>query len=236
MIQYWCPNYTLAKSFMIKPVIIYTLTQGRGYKPRQRQWGKLSKSLKPWLICILVFCVFITAIEVNAENFVSRWDQELFDRIYDAPPHHQPTWTVMERITDFGDYRAVIAASALLMAYGNDSHRETGKLLFSAYTGAGVITYGMKRLVGRKRPLDETLGNPALPSGHTSIAFSVATILGYRYPKLRIPLYIGAGLVGFSRIYLGRHYTSDVLTGAAIGTGMGMLVWNKRATLLKWEF
>lgn len=235
MMQYGCLNYILAKSFMVKPSI-YTLTQGRGYKPRQRQWGKLSKSFKLWLICILIFCASITGLEADAENFVSRWDQELFDRIYDAPPRQQPTWTLMERISDFGDYRAVMGASALLMAYGNDSHRETGKLLFSAYMGAGVITYGMKRLIGRKRPLDTVLGNPSLPSGHASIVFSAATILGYRYPKLRIPLYIGAGLVSFSRIYLGRHYASDVVTGAAIGTGMGMLVWYNRATLLKWEF
>ncbi len=196
----------------------------------------LSKPLKSSLIGTLIFCTLITGLEVNAENPLSRWDQTLFDSIYDAPPRQQPTWTIMEGVSRFGDYRAVLGASALLMAYGNDSHRETGKLLFSAYTGAGVITYGMKRLIGRKRPLDVTLGNPALPSGHASIVFSVATILGYKYPKLRIPLYIGAGLVSFSRIYLGRHYTSDVVTGAAIGTTMGVLVWHNRATLLKWEF
>ena len=195
-----------------------------------------ARYFKPWFICSLILCSFITGLDVAAENFLSRWDQTLFDRIYDAPPRQQPTWTVMERISDFGDYRAVMGASALLMAYGNDSHRETGKLLFSAYMSAGVITYGMKRLVGRKRPLDTTLGNPSLPSGHASIVFSAATILGYRYPKLRIPLYIGAGLVSFSRVYLGRHYTSDVVVGAAIGTATGILVWHNRVTLLKWEF
>lgn len=197
-----------------------------------------ARGFKPWLICSLILCGFITGSDATAENFLSRWDQTLFERIYDAPPHQQPTWTVMERISDFGDYRAVMGASALLMAYGSDSHRETGKLLFSAYMGAGTITFGMKRLLGRKRPLDETLGNPAMPSGHASITFSVATILGYRYPKWRIPLYIGAGLVSFSRVYLGRHYTSDVVVGAAIGTATGVLVWHNRTTLLKlkWEF
>ena len=191
---------------------------------------------KPWFICSLILCSFITGLDATAENFLSRWDQTLFDRIYDSPPRQQPMWTFMEGVSDLGDYRAVMGASSLLMAYGNDSHRETGRLLFSAYMGAGVVTYGMKRLVGRKRPLDETLGNPAMPSGHAAITFSVATILGYRYPRWRIPLYIGAGLVGFSRVYLGRHYTSDVVVGAAIGTASGMLVWHNRTTLLKWEF
>ncbi len=195
-----------------------------------------ARYFKPWLICSLILCSFITGLDVAAENFLSRWDQTLFDRIYDAPPRQEPIWTGMEGISRLGDYRGVMGVSILLMAYGNESHRETGRLLSSAYLGAGVITYGMKRLIGRKRPLDETLGNPAMPSGHASIAFSVATILGYRYPKWRIPLYIGAGLVSFSRVYLGRHYTSDVVVGAAIGTATGILVWHNRVTLLKWEF
>lgn len=194
------------------------------------------KSLKFRIICALVFSGALTGGSVDAEDFLLRWDQPIFDRIYDAPPRQEPTWTLMEGISRLGDYRAVMGASILLMAYGDAAHKETGKLLSSAYMGAGIVTYGAKRLVGRKRPLDETLGNPSLPSGHAAIAFSVATILGYQYPKLRIPLYIGAGLVSFSRIYLGRHYISDVVTGAAIGTGMGMLVWHTRATLLKWEF
>lgn len=196
----------------------------------------LTKSFKPWLIGTLVFCAFMTGLEADAENFLSRWDQTLFDRVYDAPPRQEPMWTIMEGVSDLGDYRGVMGASILLMAYGNESHRETGKLLSSAYMGAGIVTFGMKRLIGRKRPLDETLGNPSMPSGHASIIFSVATILGYQYPKWRIPLYVGAGLVSFSRIYLGRHYTSDVVAGAAIGTTMGILVWHKRVTLLKWEF
>ena len=195
-----------------------------------------TKYFKLWFICSLILCGFITGLDADAENFLSRWDQTLFDRIYDAPPHREPIWTGMEGISRLGDYRGVMGASILLMAYGNESHRETGRLLSSAYLGAGIITYGMKRLIGRKRPLDETLGNPAMPSGHASIVFSAATILGYRYPKWRIPLYIGAGLVGFSRVYLGRHYTSDVVVGAAIGTATGILVWHNRVTLLKWEF
>ena len=195
-----------------------------------------ARDFKPWLICSWILCGFIAGSDATAENFLSRWDQTLFDRIYDSPPRQEPIWTGMEGISRLGDYRGVMGASILLMAYGNESHRETGKLLSSAYIGAGILTYGMKKLVGRKRPLDETLGNPAMPSGHASITFSVATVLGYRYPKWRIPLYIGAGLVSFSRVYLGRHYTSDVLVGAAIGTATGVLVWHNRATLLKWEF
>ena len=224
MMDHWCVGYlNTAGAFWKRPQL-------------HTQYRRATKSLKTCLICVSVFCFFITVLEASAENFLSRWDQTLFESVYDAPPHQEPMWTIMEGITELGDYRAVMGASMLLMAYGNDSHRETGRLLASAYMGSGIITFGVKKLVGRKRPLDETLGNPSLPSGHASITFSVATILGYRYPKWRIPLYFGAGLISFSRVYLGRHYTSDVVTGAAIGTAMGMLVWHKRTTLLKWEF
>ncbi|RKU29908.1 hypothetical protein C6495_13730 [Candidatus Poribacteria bacterium] len=171
-----------------------------------------------------------------AENVLSRWDKAVFDSIYDAPPRREPLWTLMEGITEFGHYRAVMGVSMLLMAYGNPEHRETGRLLTSAFLATGTMTYGMKHLVGRKRPLDETLGNPAFPSGHTSLAFTSATILGYRYPRWRVPLYVGAGFVGFSRIYLGRHYASDVIVGAALGTAVGVLVWHNAPMLLRWEF
>lgn len=188
------------------------------------------------LIYVLFLCLFAFGLDANADNIFARWDQQLFDRIYDAPPHSEPMWTVMEGITEFGHYRSVMGLSILLMAYGNEDHQRTGRLLSSAYLSTGILTYGVKQLVRRKRPLDDMLGNPSMPSGHASIAFSAATILGYRYPKWRIPLYIGAGLVGFSRIYLGRHYTSDVLTGAVIGTAMGVIVWHNRVTLLQWKF
>lgn len=185
---------------------------------------------------MLFLVLFIFGLEADADTFLSRWDQQLFDRFYDTPPSNEPMWTIMDGISEAGHYRSVMGLSILLMAYGDEEHRNTGKLLSSAYISAGVMTYGLKRVIRRKRPLDDTLGNPSLPSGHATIAFSAATILGYRYPKWRIPLYIGAGLVGFSRIYLGRHYVSDVLAGAAIGTTMGVLVWHNRVTLLKWEF
>ena len=93
-------------------------------------------------------------------------------------PRQQPTWALMEGITEFGHYRAVMGLSVLLMAYGDEAHRETGRLLSSAFLGTGLVTFGMKRLIGRKRPLDESLGNPAFPSGHTSLAFSFSNDFG----------------------------------------------------------
>ncbi|MCZ6679552.1 MAG: phosphatase PAP2 family protein, partial [Candidatus Poribacteria bacterium] len=110
------------------------------------------------------------------------------------------------------------------------------RLMASAFIGTGVVVFGMKEVIRRKRPLDEQVGDPSLPSGHTAFAFAVATVLGDRYPKFRIPLYVGAGLVGISRVYLGRHYASDVVAGAAVGTITSTLILHHRVTLLRWEF
>ena len=187
-------------------------------------------------LCALLFCLISVTGHADKGNFFARLDQDIFDAIYDAPPRSEPLGAIMEAGTYFGDGRTMLGVSLLLMAYGSDENRETGRLMTSTFISTGVIIWGMKEIIGRKRPLDDVVGNPAFPSGHTAYAFAGATLLAARYPKLRIPLYIGAGLVGVTRIYLGRHYASDVIAGAAVGTITGALVSRHRGMLLSWRF
>ena len=188
------------------------------------------------ILWVSLFCLIAVVGYADEGNVFAQLDQDIFDAIYDEPPRSEPLGTIMEVGTYFGDGRTMLGVSLLLMAYGNDQNRETGRLLTSTFISTGVIVWGMKEIIGRKRPLDDVVGNPAFPSGHTAYAFAGATLLGNRYPKLRIPLYIGAGLVGITRIYLGRHYASDVIAGAAVGTITGALVSRHRGTLLEWRF
>ena len=188
-----------------------------------------------FFLWVFLICLASVAGYAEEDNFFIRLDQDIFDAIYDEPPRSEPLGTAMELGTYLGDGRTMLGVSLLLMAYGGDNHRDTGRLLASTFISTGVIVWGMKEIIGRKRPLDDA-SNPAFPSGHTAYAFAGATLLGSRYPKLRIPLYIGAGLVGVTRIYLGRHYLSDVIAGAAVGTLTGALVSRHRGTLLEWRF
>jgi len=107
------------------------------------------------------------------------------------------------------------------------------ELLFNFVVSTG-ITEILKVSINRERPADKypakifvngEVHGQSFPSGHTSLAFSTATSLALDYRKwyIVVPAYLWAGSVGYSRMYLGKHYTSDVLGGAVIGIGSGYL-------------
>ena len=65
----------------------------------------------------------------------------------------------------------------------------------------------------RVRPPDRF----SFPSGHTASAFLMMTLLASFFPTLQIPVLLWASTVGIARVYLGVHYPTDVLAGAALG-------------------
>ena len=98
-----------------------------------------------------------------------------------------------------------------------------------------VETYALKYIVKRTRPYITypdlnpvaTEGTPSFPSGHTSGAFALATSVSLNYPKwyVIVPSMTWASLTGYSRMYLGVHYPTDVLAGAALGAGTAWASW-----------
>ena len=102
--------------------------------------------------CVLFFCFISVVGYADEGNFFARLDQDIFDAIYDEPPRSEPLGTAMEIGTYFGDGRTMLGVSLLLMAYGDDKNRETGRLLTSTFISTGVIVWGMKEIIGRKRP------------------------------------------------------------------------------------
>jgi membrane-associated phospholipid phosphatase len=70
-------------------------------------------------------------------------------------------------------------------------------------------------------------GPNSFPSGHTTTAFATATSMSLSFPEWYViaPSYVYAGFVAYSRMRLGMHYPTDVLTGAVFGTAIPLLVW-----------
>jgi undecaprenyl-diphosphatase len=62
----------------------------------------------------------------------------------------------------------------------------------------------------------------SFPSGHTSAAFLVATLLGYFYPPLLPWLLLWASTVGMARVILGVHFPTDTLVGALMGVSVAL--------------
>jgi membrane-associated phospholipid phosphatase len=85
-----------------------------------------------------------------------------------------------------------------------------------AFIGAGLVEFAIKHLVSRPRP-DAALDIDSFPSGHATSVFAVATVFVAFYPRLRWPLYALAAAVAMGRVYLERHYVSDIIAGAVIG-------------------
>jgi len=110
--------------------------------------------------------------------------------------------------------------------------KETATLLTSALIKTWWTTSIAKSVIQRPRP-GVTLNDVnfvknysvcdyrSFPSGHTTSAFAVATVLSEQYPDYTPYFYTYSTLVGISRIYTGVHYPSDVLAGAALGYLIG---------------
>jgi hypothetical protein len=94
-----------------------------------------------------------------------------------------------------------------------------------------VITPALKLAVGRARPREASTtfvfnGGGSFPSGHTTQAFAVASVIATHYDAIWVKgvAYGAAALVGFARIHHQAHFLSDVTAGALIGTVVGRAV------------
>jgi membrane-associated phospholipid phosphatase len=129
---------------------------------------------------------------------------------------------------------------------GNERMAELGLHGLEALAVGGGVTYLIKGTVGRARPymgLDSPrsfglwrgFGSEdyrSFPSGHTVMAFAAAAAVTHTtndwWPKstwyIGTAMYGGATLAGVSRMYNNKHWASDVVVGAAIGTFAGLKV------------
>jgi undecaprenyl-diphosphatase len=109
---------------------------------------------------------------------------------------------------------------------------------------ADLLSYILRYAIGRERPplrfpdpvpLVRVPGNPAFPSGHAATSFACAALLAWLTPLPKVPLFVLAGLIAFSRVYVGVHYPLDAIGGAILGlavaTALRRLVEARRRSL-----
>lgn len=132
---------------------------------------------------------------------------------------------IMKSASNLGEPEVGLSMCLIFSTFGKEKERETAKIGLTSLFGSSILTTGLKGAINRKRPDGETeRWNSSFPSGHTSGSFALATIISRKYPSLCIPSFILATIVGVSRVYLGRHFPSDVLGGAVVGIGSSLLV------------
>ena len=91
----------------------------------------------------------------------------------------------------------------------------------------GAATRVSKWAIPETRP--DGSDDKSFPSGHTSISFAAAASLHKRYGwQAGLPAYAVAAFPGVARVKADKHYTHDVVAGAALGTAAGWLLNSRR--------
>ncbi len=180
------------------------------------------KFLKGFLTAAVLFL----SVRGNAQN----WDIDLVRSIN----HNESTFK--NDFTSFTSNSVTvvnIAAPLTLLTVGLAKHnkqlQKDALYMVGGYALSAIITHGAKVIVRRDRPfitypdvIKKTEGGGySFPSGHTSAAFYAATSISILFPKWYViaPSFLWASAVGYSRMYQGVHYPTDVLAGAIVGAG-----------------
>ncbi len=179
------------------------------------------------------------------------WDQELFRLIH---VELQRDWLdpILVAITDSG--RGEVKFTILLVFCFIYRFRNYALMALTAGVLSGICAQLLKLIVTRDRPgnfefaqpitsyIEALMGQTApmasnsFPSGHATSSFAIAVAIAWVSRKTE-HAWLGwtvvgwASLVAFSRVYVGVHFMTDVLAGAALGALFGTLfylLWRKQ--------
>ena len=168
-------------------------------------------------------------------NFISAIDDWIFTQI-NTVFTHPALDSFFFWITDLHKTPGFKYVAVPLVAYLfiRKFKREGVSLFFFLILALSVCDFTggrLKKIVERGRPFDAAIvhtkrseaGGYGFASNHAANMFTFATYTGQFLPQLRIPLYLLAATVGYSRVYNGVHYPSDVFAGSIMGFLWGLL-------------
>jgi membrane-associated phospholipid phosphatase len=153
-----------------------------------------------------------------------------------------PSWhNTSIDISNAGVYGLGAAAGGIFVT-GLVTHNEhaidTGIRSAEASVDSVILYAAMKAILARQRPYTGAgegkffSGNwtaGSFPSGHATLAWTLATVMAHEYPNwpMRLLMYGAATAVSTTRVTGGVHFPSDVFAGSVIGFGVGTFVSHK---------
>ncbi len=201
-----------------------------------------------WLAATLAVSAFVVWAFVEIVDEVVEGESSRFDRsVLLWINAHAPEWLdgPMRIITALGDYWVVAPLLVVtLLIFYRKGWKISAVLLFVSTVGGFLLTTVLKAVFERSRPELFESGYTAsfysFPSGHATIAVgfygTLTVILAYRLRGFARWAVVALGvalvlLIGFSRLYLGVHYPTDILAGYlsaplwVVSVGAAYAVW-----------
>ncbi|MDL2716817.1 MAG: phosphatase PAP2 family protein [Acidobacteriota bacterium] len=177
---------------------------------------------------------FLFSASTAAVVALSRADQSLSDA---ARERGSTLGGVGDTLEGLGDARSFVLLGGFYLAgaIGRDSKAKNVFFdgLSASLIASGMITPALSTLVGRERPTVEQgaysfhpFEGRSFPSGHTTQAFAVASVIATSYDQLwvKVAAYGAAAATAYVRVQRGKHFATDVVVAAAIGTAVGRSV------------
>ena len=189
------------------------------------------------ILSIVAFFYLTQTVVAQKDNWEWRMLRRIEDNRSSGKTSFYKTISASTYVFSLGTPAAYLISG---MINKDNNLKKTALYITKSIAITEAVTFATKAIVNRERPAiadpnftSVTKANNApFPSGHTSAAFSLATSLTIIKPKwyVYVPAFTWASLAGYSRLYLGVHYPTDILAGALVGSGGAWLSYR----LNKW--